>query len=124
MNKLYPTVPGEKWTVYGLEDPRSGLIRYVGLTVSPRTRFSSHMTKARTKRPNEMRKWICRLQSLGVAPRMVALGIFYDPETARDAEGRFALFLRRLGHDLLNERGPFVSGISRLEAGRGAVWEQ
>lgn len=56
--------------VYTLVDPHSGVVRYVGRTVNPRSRLSSHVgcCWGENKRKTA---WIKRLRARGLAPAMV-----------------------------------------------------
>lgn len=55
----------KKIIVYTLEDPRDGLVKYVGITNRPKIRFSEHL---RENENNKKCAWIKKLKSLGLIP--------------------------------------------------------
>lgn len=61
--------------VYGLVDPRTGLIRYVGKTKDPKDRIGSHLTEARhVGCPRTYKNyWVRRLLAEGLRPGMLLL---------------------------------------------------
>lgn len=61
-------------TIYGLIDPRDGLIRYVGKTVKkPKERLKEHFREANRGRNTLRLNWIRKLFSLSLAPFIVVL---------------------------------------------------
>lgn len=62
--------------IYGLVDPRTGTIRYVGQTVSPSRRRWLHCSLSNNKGSDrKICKWVLELASLGEKPRMVEIAI-------------------------------------------------
>lgn len=64
------------WTIYGLSDPRSNEIRYVGVTSgSPKERYRKHVSIKCLEREGHTRKarWILGLISKGLRPLLVQL---------------------------------------------------
>lgn len=59
--------------IYGLKDPRTGEIRYVGKTVNPSSRFSFHMAGNDVNRHKQ--NWLTGLKREGVKPEMVILEV-------------------------------------------------
>ena len=62
--------------VYGLSDPRDGVIRYVGLTGQPVARMYRHLSQARRRdyRTNPpLGDWLLELLQLGINPSVVTL---------------------------------------------------
>ncbi len=57
-------------TVYGLIDPRSGLVRYVGVTVDLRRRYRRHLTDSGD---SYRVRWIKKLLEMGLKPGLVIL---------------------------------------------------
>lgn len=64
-------------TIYGLVDPRSDMIRYVGKALNPEERFKCHLRDWR--RPEwehlPVYRWIASLHSVGLFPKMVTLEV-------------------------------------------------
>lgn len=57
------------WTIYGLHDPRTGAIRYVGFTTAtPAKRLKGHISHALTDRRLPVHRWIAKLLRLGLFP--------------------------------------------------------
>jgi hypothetical protein len=62
--------------IYGLVDPRNNEIRYIGKTKNPKSRLSGHITESKDiKVVNYRIKWIRKLISLGLKPKIVFLKI-------------------------------------------------
>jgi hypothetical protein len=58
------------WHVYGLKDPRNGVIRYVGITFDPEQRLRNHLAD-RSNTPKSA--WIRQLRTCGFVPDLVIL---------------------------------------------------
>lgn len=85
--------------IYGLTDPESDLVRYVGRSAQPHERLKQHIREARDVR-RDYRK--CRwIRSLVDAPGLRILD-WATPEDAVAAEGYWIRRLRRGGCDLVN----------------------
>ena len=70
--------------IYGLVDPRSGDIRYVGKTVKPEQRLYMHVYIAVTgRRGSHKDRWIKELDRLGLRPEMVKLATCEHSEWQR-----------------------------------------
>jgi hypothetical protein len=62
--------------IYGLVDPRNNKIRYIGKTTYPKNRLSGHMTESKDINVINYRiKWIRKLISLGLKPKIVYLKV-------------------------------------------------
>lgn len=60
--------------IYGLIDPRNDEIRYIGKTVNSKTRLSGHITESKDIEVVNYRvKWIRKLISLGLKPKIIFL---------------------------------------------------
>jgi hypothetical protein len=91
------------WNIYGLVDPTTGRVRYVGQTRrDPSTRLRQHVAAARLKgtRDNniDLSEWITALAGAGFSPTMLLLG---RARTQRAADEMEARFIER-GQGLLN----------------------
>jgi hypothetical protein len=53
--------------LYTLNDPTDGVVKYVGCTINPKSRFSLHLNELSNKRKCE---WIAHLKSMGLKPIM------------------------------------------------------
>ncbi|HZM34757.1 MAG TPA: NUMOD3 domain-containing DNA-binding protein, partial [Burkholderiales bacterium] len=87
--------------IYGLADPISGQVRYVGKTVqSPTIRLSQHICH-RSRNRTKCSSWIRHLQNKGLQPEMFILE--ESNESAwREAEQFWIASLRLAGCDLCN----------------------
>lgn len=84
--------------IYGLTDPRTGAVRYVGKANDAAKRLQTHIRDARrSKRP--VNCWVRKLTGLGLAPGLIVLEEV-DGDW-RDAERRIIAQYRALG-PLLN----------------------
>ena len=61
--------------IYGLIDPCTQQIRYVGKTVNPKNRLKSHISAAKSKRGSHLpvNRWMRKLLEQGMKPQMVIL---------------------------------------------------
>ncbi len=89
-------------SIYGLRDPRDGVIRYVGRTANdPRQRLRQHTGSAGVLRWMRLSEWILELRAAGVRPEIVVL-----EEVAADvagaAEQRWIVQLDDPDHPLVN----------------------
>lgn len=119
--------------VYGLCDPRSSGIRYVGMTKnSPHERLRSHCYESRNpqRRTTWRTRWIGSLLDEGVTPVVVMLTHMKsdDPGPLGDLEAFWIGRLRDMGHQLVNtapggegRRGPMSDEAKRKMslAGKG-----
>jgi hypothetical protein len=60
--------------VYGLEDPRTGRIRYVGQSIDIKFRYRRHLDASHYCGNRLKANWIAGLRELGLYPRLVTLG--------------------------------------------------
>lgn len=108
-------------SIYGLTDPRTNQVRYVGATTrSAYVRFREHKSHANARIPL-MGEWIEELQRVGLTPICVILQS--DPPDGLAAEGRWIAILRESGSDLFNvadggSQGP--KGYRHTEGWRAA----
>lgn len=88
------------WVIYGLEDPRTNRIRYVGVTVREKQRLNEHLSRAVTGGKTHRDCWIRSLITLGLRPvyRVLERGA---GEGWQDRE-RFWISEHRLTGDLVN----------------------
>jgi hypothetical protein len=90
-------------TIYGLIDPRVGVVRYVGKTgMRPQARLNSHITAARRSERSHRRSWIRSLLRDNVVPRLVVIDEV-DDSNANEAESAWIAYYGRLpGYHLTN----------------------
>lgn len=87
-------------SIYGLTDPRTNQVRYVGATTrTAYVRLREHKSHANDRIPL-MGEWIEELQRVGLSPSCVILQS--DPPDGLTAEGRWIAILRESGADLFN----------------------
>jgi len=85
--------------IYGLVDPRSGALRYVGKSIRPLERLTNHMNeRSRCHRTN----WLASLRRDGVRPRMVILDVTGEGGW-QDVERGWIAWAKARGCDLVNE---------------------
>lgn len=90
--------------VYGLVDPFTGDLKYVGCASSPETRLSGHLCPASYERtPKAI--WIRRLKAKGGRPRIVHLTGNRFRSVALNIESRFIENALSRGLPLLNSGG-------------------
>lgn len=85
--------------VYGLVDPRTHRVRYVGKAKHPRSRLSNHQSCGASL----VASWIADLSANGLRPELVILDAAETDEEALAKESRWASHFDGLG-ELLNAR--------------------
>lgn len=98
--------------IYGLKDPRTGLIHYIGQSLQPRKRLWAHVRTTAWL----MESWIKSLIEDGLRPELVILENC-DAFTCNIAETRHVEEHRAAGHPLLNAPGR-PTGARRAPSGR------
>ena len=90
------------WTIYTLEDPRSGDVRYVGVTHQKmRVRYAQHLELARKSPRYHLANWVRSLLANGVQPLMVPVEVG-SGEGWGEAETKWIKHFRELHCDLVN----------------------
>jgi len=92
-----------RFFIYGLVDPRTLLVRYVGKTSSGMKRPLSHNEPSRlAARPCHRASWILSLRVEGLRYEIAVLEVVDDPHLLNDAECWWIAFGRACGWDLTN----------------------
>lgn len=115
-----------KPSVYALRDPRTGIIRYVGRSVTPQQRYKMHINTARRgtgRRANKkLLEWINSLFDELLEPEFVILEMCSSEEELNAREIVWIRRLRELGVPLLNIKvgGQAASGWKKSEESKVA----
>jgi hypothetical protein len=88
-------------TIYGLIDPRTDILRYVGQTKSPKKRYWRHCHPAKNQRTHRD-NWIRSLLGQGLTPTFIELARAPTRDEANTAESFWISSLRASGGLLLN----------------------
>lgn len=88
-------------TIYGLLDPRTAKVRYVGKTNDPKRRLSQHIKGRDDQRMTPVRTWVKALARRGIEPRMIEIELC-EPAQWEDRERYWIRYFRDGGHDILN----------------------
>lgn len=92
-----------KFLIYGLVDPRTQELRYVGKSTKGLLRPRQHMTPAFLRRDTGHKgNWIRQLQAEGLKPEIEVLETHESAEALPDAEQHFIAYFRSLGCRLTN----------------------
>ena len=110
-----------EYSIYGLCDPRSGELRYVGFTTQPiHKRLIAHISTTMTKRESNIHKrnWISGLLSEGLKPEVILLQSTSADTWEFDEDWNIQYF-RFVGCRLLNDAvggsAPFLDKNHSLE---------
>ena len=104
-----------RYLIYGLVDPRSKLLRYVGKSTSGLSRPRAHLRPSVcAKERNYKSNWIRQLAASGLKPNIVVIQAFDSAELLYRAEQRWISHLRGNGHPLTNltDGGPGSFGLT------------
>lgn len=77
------------WVIYGLTDPRTSEIRYVGVNFRSRARFREHISRARKVGKTHVYCWIRSLLKIGLAPNYIPLENGKGTDTWQECESRW-----------------------------------
>lgn len=105
--------------IYGLADPLSKKIHYVGKSDHPNKRLTQHLKDGKSKRTKKAR-WIRSLTSRRLTPDLVILEEVATSKWA-DAERRWIRTLRKSGHPLTNQApgGVYIPPSKRRKKRKG-----
>lgn len=102
-------------TIYGLIDPRTGCLRYVGLTANVAKRLFRHCHPLNDDRSHRG-CWLRGVVNLGLRPELVVLEHVADRVRALDLERFWISSLRAAGADLVNVADGGDGGATRTGA--------
>lgn len=108
--------------VYGLVDPRTRLVRYIGKSTTGMKRPSQH----RRPKPSNVTwcaNWVRSLHDVGAQPEIIVLDEFEDAEALNRAERWWIAFGRACAWPLTNltDGGDGTSGYTKSEATRSKI---
>jgi hypothetical protein len=67
----------KEYIVYGLKDPSTKEIKYVGLSTNIDSRYKLHISQSKTNQPkSDKDNWICTLLNNGLKPELITLKKF------------------------------------------------
>ena len=100
------------YIVYGLIDPNTKKLRYIGKSTRGLERPRQHFWPSNVKQRRYVYNWIRGLLAVGLKPEIITLEVHSVPDTLYDAEQRLIAFFRALGAPLTNlsDGGPGWSG--------------
>jgi hypothetical protein len=119
-------MPDSRNIIYGLVDPRSGQLRYIGKSTSGIRRVREHSYPSFLKREQTHKtKWIRQLAEQGMTPNAVVVQELPDAEGLYEAERGWIAYFRSMGCPLTNltDGGEGVPG-HRVEASTRAKISQ
>lgn len=92
------------YSIYALADPRTGEVRYVGMTRNPSRRFRQHNRSVGKGIAHHRACWIGALLGIGLRPHGAVLEVVSEGMW-REAERRWIAYYRSMGADLTNGNG-------------------
>lgn len=102
----------KKFLIYGLVDPETDQIRYIGKSSNGLERPKSHFEPANTRKKRHIYNWIRGLAQRGLKPEILVLEEFEDASMLYEVEHWFISYFRFIGCNLTNlsDGGPGCSG--------------
>lgn len=88
--------------IYGLCDPRTGELRYIGKSSQLGERLARHIRKAKAGCQRHLRRWIAGILQGGHYPEVVILEVAESNAAANDAEIFWIASMRLAGFHLTN----------------------
>ena len=86
--------------IYTISDPVTGLVRYVGKTISPKERFRKHLTSK--KLTTKLSRWIKGLSNKGLKPVFEIIDSCTESDW-QSKERQYIIVFKSIGADLLNQ---------------------
>lgn len=111
--------------IYGLSDPTTGIVRYVGWSARPAHRYGQHCRASSVRRDKSPKgRWIAELAERGFKPTLLILES--DPADWEASERHWIAKLNADGSNLLNAQpgGKIDGSIYKRSprASRGGKW--
>lgn len=102
--------------IYGLVDPRTQELRYVGKTNNIKQRYSFHLT---SRKRTHVSNWIKNLKTSGIKPEIFVIEES-DKDNWREAEKFHINYFRYIGANLVNlaDGGGGISGYNHSQQAR------
>lgn len=91
-----------KYLIYGLTDPRTGNLRYVGKSCTGLSRPKAHFHPTKLKESTKKNSWIKSLKAQGLLPGIEILEEHEGPFTLSDSECFWIANVKACGAELLN----------------------
>jgi group I intron endonuclease len=105
--------------IYGLKCPEKNIIRYVGKSKKPKSRYSSHLSHVKAKRYDNIHlyRWVAKLLRSGLKPELIVL----DTCSNKNWKDREKKWISKIGlENLLNMN---EGGIEPPDC-TGRVWSE
>ena len=101
--------------IYGLADPETKMIRYVGQTNNLKRRFNAHIQEAKSYRSNNRKiNWINSILNRNLIPEMILLDECESREELNLKEKEIITTLLECGFDLTNATSQVVRSVRRF----------
>ena len=91
-----------QYLVYFLADPRSGEVRYVGLSKQIKKRVQQHCAIGSDNGTKEKKKWISELKNAGLSPEVVEVEYHNTKKDGANSEKEWISIMREGGCNLTN----------------------
>ncbi len=111
----------DKWFIYSLSDPKSGMIRYIGATTDPTRRYNEHLNGIKQNRT--LKKWVESLRRGRLYPKMSILEQVSEREWEQKERQYILEHRNKMGKFLLNKHyggryEPYVSSNGKKASSR------
>lgn len=103
--------------IYGLIDPNTKELRYVGKTVNLSNRMAGHYTPAKLRQKTHKNDWLKSLINKGQKAEVIVLETYDDANDLYDAEQELIAYYKFIGCNLTNstDGGPGPLGYKHSE---------
>lgn len=102
MHNFIKLIPKEYNVIYGLIDPNSKELRYIGKALNLRKRFSQHHRISVLKPKTHKNNWLKSLLNKGQSAELVIIEKYNTPEELPQAEIDMIAYFKFIGCDLVN----------------------
>lgn len=90
--------------IYGLIDPITSELRYIGKSFDPKKRLVQHLEPGQLKQKTHKSRWLNKLNKKGLVPELIILESNLSVEYANEAEQFFIEYFKSIGSRLTNGR--------------------
>lgn len=95
-------MPDPKYVIYGLIDPTTKLLRYIGLSANMYNRYYSHVAPSMLVDNTHKNNWIKSLIKRNLKPIMEIIEVCDSEEVLPEREAYWIAFHKQFGADLTN----------------------
>lgn len=103
-----------KNVIYGLVDPRTNQLKYIGFAINPQERYLEHMKPRSRKAHTHKNHWLNQLVEQGLKPEQIILEVLSEASMLPEAEQFWIEYFKSLGCNLTNHGNGGIGSLGRV----------